>query len=823
MPPRRWVLLAVAGAALLLLAARAVAQIYVDYEWFEAAGALDVWRARTFSSLVMRLLSGLAAGLFVFVNLYAVRHSVVSLVLPRKVANLEIGEQVSGRYLMLVVILISVFLGGVLSLPHDDWTSFAMARSNVPFGESDPYFAADLGFFVYWLPFEQILYYWTLIALLIVTALVVFLYALTPSLRWDRGRLYISGYVRRHLTVLAGVVLLVLAWSFRLDMYGLLTSGSGPDGSFGYIDHKVLIPGNLILSIATLGSALIVVWAGWTGQGRLAGAAILGIMVLALLTREVAPFIGERIAEEPDAQMRERPYQATRAGYTRRAYAADAVHDADSAFAFTSLAELARNVAIWDAPAIERALETTVRGDVGSSLGWHASPAGIVADAPERPPRAGSDTTRATFGLSRVIAWDADEHGALVHSGQRAREDDAQLGSAVVFPGARGFLIVSDSFARIVGAPIEGDASRFAHALSFQRMRWASSDLPRPHPTVVAHRDVRERLRTLVPFFTQGTVVTPIVLGDSLFWSADLYAASSFYPLSQHVQLAGDERTYFQHAATAIVYAATGETFLVADSTPSPLAQTWIQRFPTLFVSWSVLPAALRASVPPAIDGLRAQAVAFGQYGTRAGSDVPRHVPVVDGSDSALAGATGVLIPHALGVPAVGFVLLDGSDRVRGAIYGVGGATRQTIWYQSPHDNPKWSAVLDQLRGTDSSLGASARDAIVARGPIRPLPITGGLAFAQPTYSWRSQGPPTLLHVSLLVDDSVRVAATLAQLAGVGAIATPPALPAPAGADLRARAAAAYARMRDALRRGDWAAFGQAFDELGRLVGGAPR
>ena len=297
MSARRWVLAALAGAAILLLAARALAQIYVDYEWFEAAGALEVWRARAASTVVMRLLSGLAAGLFVFTNLYAVRHSVVSLVLPRRVANLEIGEQVPGRYLMVAVVTISVLLGGALSLPPDDWTAFALARDNVPFLENDPYFNSDLGFFVYWLPFERELYYWTLIGVLIVTALVVFLYALTPSLRWDRGRLYVSGYVRRHLTVLAGVVLLVLAWSFRLDMYQLLTSGHGPDGSFGYVDHKVLIPGNLILAMATVGAALIVVWAGWTAQGRLAGAAIIGIMALALLTRQVAPFIGERLAD----------------------------------------------------------------------------------------------------------------------------------------------------------------------------------------------------------------------------------------------------------------------------------------------------------------------------------------------------------------------------------------------------------------------------------------------------------------------------------------------------------------------------------------------
>jgi uncharacterized protein len=819
MPPRRWVLLALAAAALLLLAARAVAQVYVDYEWFEAAGALDVWQARTFTALVMRLLSGLAAGLFVFVNLYAVRHSVVSLVLPRKVANLEIGEQVSGRYLTLIVLLISVVLGAILSLPQDDWTSFALARWNVPFGESDPYFASDLGFFVYWLPFEQILYYWSLIALLIVTALVVFLYALTPSLRWDRGRLYVSGYVRRHLTVLAGVVMLILAWSFRLDMYGLLTSGSGPDGSFGYIDHKVLIPGNLILSIATLGAALIVVWAGWTGQGRLAGAAILGIVVLALLTREVAPFIAEHIAPEQDPQLRERPYQATRAGYTRRAYGSDLVRRADSGFAFRSLAEAANHVAVWDAPAIERGLETTVRGEVGSALGWHGSPLGIVADAPERSPRAGSDTTRATFGLSRVLAAEADEHGGLVPVAP-GREDDAQLASALVFPGARGSLIVADSFARIVGAPVESDASRIAHALSFQRLRWASGDLPRPHPTLVAHRDVRDRIDMLLPFFAQGSVVTPIVLADSLFWCVDLYAASAFYPLSQHLQIAGDERTYFQHAATAIVYAATGETFVVADSAAGPLAQSWIKRFPTLFVSWAVMPPGLRALLPPAVDGVRAQAVALGAFGTRTDSDIPRKPAVIDGSDSAFAGTLPVLTTRTSSAPTIGIVLLDGSERVRGVVYGLGGELRQTLWYDAGHDNPKWTAVLDRLHGTDSATSGNARDASIVRGPVRAIPVSDGLVFAQPTYSWRTQGSPTLQRVSLLVRDSTRVGATLTQLVGPLPATEAPAIPASGSADLRARAAALYARMRDALRRGDWASFGAAFDELGKLLGG---
>ena len=49
------------------------------------------------------------------------------------------------------------------------------------------------------------------------------------------------------LHVLVGVLLLLLAWSFRLDMYSLLIDGSGPDDAFSYVDHHVGMTGDLLL------------------------------------------------------------------------------------------------------------------------------------------------------------------------------------------------------------------------------------------------------------------------------------------------------------------------------------------------------------------------------------------------------------------------------------------------------------------------------------------------------------------------------------------------------------------------------------------------
>ena len=50
---------------------------------------------------------------------------------------------------------------------------------------------------------------------------------------------------------------------------------------------------------------------------------------------------------------------------------------------------------------------------------------------------------------------------------------------------------------------------------------------------------------------------------------------------------------------------------------------------------------------------------------------------------------------------------------------------------------------------------------------------------------------------------------------------TAPIFAADTSTDLRTTVNALYAAMRDALRRGDWAAFGRAFDALGRAI--APR
>jgi hypothetical protein len=75
-------------------------------------------------------------------------------------------------------------------------------------------------------------------------------------------------------------------------------------------------------------------------------------------------------------------------------------------------------------------------------------------------------------------------------------------------------------------------------------------------------------------------MIEPMFHADTLYWKLELYSASSNYPLSQHFVLAGEERSYFRHAGTALVNGRTGRVMIAADPNPDPIYEAWAAAFP---------------------------------------------------------------------------------------------------------------------------------------------------------------------------------------------------------------------------------------------------
>ena len=814
MSSRRRLVVGVAVVAILLLLGRGLAASMLDYEWYAAIGASAIWRARAVSMLIAGSVTAMLGTLFAFGNLLAVRGSVVSLVLPRRVANLEIGEEVPPRYLLAGTIFLSVLLGAALT--EVGWQPVARFVYGDAFGETDPYFQRDLGFFAHWLPLERSLYLWALLATLLVAAVVVFLYALTPSLRWERGTLRVSQYVRRHLTMLAATLLILLAWSYRLDAFSLLGNGSGALGEFSYVDHRVLVPANVLLSVLTLAGALGLLWTGWSGQLRAAFATVSALLILSLGLHQLAP--ARRFAGQQDPAVRERPYLATRAAYTRRAFALEQlVAGADSAAADN----VARATPSWDDAALIRAAARSRGGEAVPTLGARVLSSGELAAliVVRGSASDGSDWGAQYFSLSR-----ADERGSPIMIDVRGAPTAEWLSLApvLVTDSGEGYAIVADSARRLAGVDVNDGIGRLIPAWALQNFRLISEDLPHPTPRLLVHRSARRIVDAVAPLFEQGNQVTPALEGDTLLWMIDLYTTAPDYPLSAHVVLDREELAYLRHAATAVVNSATGRVRLVTDSLAvesDPLTRGWRRRFPDLFVSPAQIGSSTADQLPPPAQSARAQREAFTIAGTVTEGVSERHAPPSDGSDSAFANSSAARFASGGRTLALSLPLLRGEDRLDGVIVARGGAGRGSTWIPDT-SGVRWATSIDRLRGADTTAASQPRDARISHGPVRVIPGPLGLTLAQSAYLVRAQNPPTLLGVAVLRVDSLRAGRTI--LSAFGELPNAASQP-PAPVELRAAASALYDSLRADQRRGDWRAYGEHWDALGRLLGRPPR
>ena len=803
MSRRRRVLGALTGVALVLVAGRALTRLYVEHAWFGALGLPAIGAADLAGSVLLRGGTTLLATLFLFANLYAVRRSVVSLILPRRIGDLEFGEEVPGPYLAGVAAVIAIVLGTFLGIPGDAWPRFAIAMGEVRFGERDPYFGRDLGFFVTQLPAELELFAWAQRALLTTAVAVVVLYALTPSLRWRVRSLYVSEYVRRHLMVLGGFLLLLLAWGFRLDGYRLLFDGSGAGGAFAAVDLQVRVPGTLVLAAISLAAGVVVIWAGFVGQIRIAFLAVTVMLLLSVVLRYVLP---ATMGRDAAAAGLERPFLMTRDDFSRRAFGGDRVgvvrgDGPDSALHVAGV----HGVSLWDAGALRRSV------DGAAAIGWTRDGDAVTAVVVQR---GFVDQGEATpWTAARIAAWAADADGAPRADGSPDGGVRHVLQPVVWADTARAYRVVPDASGIVRGAPMTSLGSRLAHAWALQNFRLLVGPAVDLDPTMLLRPQLSDRLSAIVPFLVQGRPARPAILGDTLFWTVELYVASSTYPLSEPIVAAGAERRYFHPAGHAVVNSATGHVRVVPVIDPEPPVAFWIDRFPELWVERDDLPPELGASLLPPPEAARTRALAFARYG-RTALDAPprrRHVAIEHGADSALADAlTPVALAGRTGLSII-VPVLDDNDRLEG-IVAASGPDATARWIPVAGEGRRWGAVLDTLRAADSTRGR--HDARIVRGPVRAVPVQAGIAFVQPTFLWPARGDPTLSAVQVL-DERGASTGGPASAAGVVHAGDPSARPG-AGRPLDPRAL--YLRMRDALRRGDWQAFGSAFDALGRAL-----
>lgn len=215
------------GAVLLvLMVLGSVVSTIVDALWFEELGYQDVYWTAFWARLWVRLGAGSIIFLFFFVNLRLAASSFGSI--RRRISNIEIHEEIPGRWLTLTALAGAVFLAFLFSAAvSGHWLDVLVWVERKPFDLVEPLFSRNVGFYVFTLPLLRLAQ--NLAFLLLVAALVILgvLYVTSGGLEIAENRIRFRPGPLRHVVANFALLFLVLAWGYRLDLYDLLFSSAG--------------------------------------------------------------------------------------------------------------------------------------------------------------------------------------------------------------------------------------------------------------------------------------------------------------------------------------------------------------------------------------------------------------------------------------------------------------------------------------------------------------------------------------------------------------------------------------------------------------------
>ena len=395
------------------------------------------------------------------------------------------------------------------------------------------------------------------------------------------------------------------------------------------------------------------------------------------------------------------------------------------------------------------------------------------------------------------------------------------------------------------GVPVDSFLRKLGFAIRFGEIKILLSDDLTGESRVMMYRRVAERVRQAAPFLRFDRDPYLVVTAEGrLVWIADAYTTTDRYPYAQPDR----GLNYIRNSVKATVDAFDGTVvFYIADP-KDPLVRTWARAFPGLFTPLDKMPADLRAHVRYPEDLFSLQAKMYGTYHMQDPQvfynkedlwTIPRLTQ--EGRDREI--EPYFTIMRLPGEKREEFVLLSGFNPARRdnmiAIMAAradapnyGGLIVYTFPKQKLVYGPR---QIDARISQDPVISAAIslwnqQGSRVIRGSMLAIPIEESVIYVQPLYLSAEQGAlPELRRVIVAFGNQIAMEPTLelslqrifggrvrgdepAQARGADG---KPALGAPAAMVGQVqRAWESWQRGQDALKRGDWTAYGQAQKQL---------
>lgn len=559
------------------------------------------------------------------------------------------------QFLTLGAILITAMFAFGFYIRWDESLQFIW---NEPFGEIDPLFSKDIGFYVFQLPFWELLQSSLLILTFLTTAILAIVYLFTGLLGFQPGKSFTASEpVMNHLYFNGGLWLLFLSWGFYLDRYGLLLKPGGIVFGATYTDIAIELPALWILFFITLALSIMVIASRWISFGKvLPGLAILGVLVFAG-GRVVLPGLVQSFSVDPNELELERPHMVNNIAMTRLAFGIDNVREveyqADDTLSIEDIRnnqDAVDNIRLWD----PRLLIQTYKQlqEIRSYYEFYSvdndrymidgqvtqvmlSAREIARNLPSQiEDQWVNKTLQFThgFGLTMSPVTEITRQGEpeLVIRDLPPIYDypELRVDNPAIYYGenSTGYYIVNSGIEELhypagdenVYTNYSGSGgiqfSSFFRKLLFAwelgDINFLLSDYILDDSRLQIWRSVQERVRKITPFLELDSDPYLVKLSGKLYWIQDAYTTSSNFPYSQSYQ----GLNYIRNSVKVVIdaYEGTVDYYMVDEN--DPILNVYASIFPDLLKPFSSMPEGLQNHLRYPQDLFEIQIELFNRY-----------------------------------------------------------------------------------------------------------------------------------------------------------------------------------------------------------------
>jgi uncharacterized membrane protein (UPF0182 family) len=624
-----WTIGALIGLFIIL---SVVKGFYTEWLWFSSLGYGSVFTTILWSRILIFFIAAIIFGILFSGNL------VLATRLVPKTENSLWPWALVKRLQPAIrtgVILLTLFLSLIFGLvAQSNWEVILRALNWQPFGIMDPVFQREVGFYVFSLPFLDLLRGWLTGVFIVCLIGSIGVYAVSYGIQ--RLKFNYARPVMAHLGGLFIIILGFFAWGYWLGIWDLVYSSRGVVFGASYADMHSKLPAQWILMAVVILFIILVLISIYRRRLRLILYGIGAWIVAAILVGTVYPAIIQRFQVQPNELARETPYIEYNIDFTREAFGLNRVEEKPYPAGDTLTPQdiatnevTISNVRLWDHRPLKDTFNHiqslrpyydfndvdvdryTIDGDYRQVM---LSARELSAE--KLPEEAQTWVNRrllythgygltlspvnevGTQGLPVLMVKDIPPVGVIdieqpgIYYGEKTNDYVIVKTETQEFDYPFGEDNVYGSYEGSGGVSLSGFFRRLMYAWEMGDFNILISGELTSESRILYYRNIQQRVNTLAPFLMLDRDPYVVVMNNKLYWIQDAYTISDRYPYSTPL---ANGLNYIRNSVKVVIDAYNGDvSFYIADPEDA-LIRTYQKIFPDLFIPMDQMPDELKS------------------------------------------------------------------------------------------------------------------------------------------------------------------------------------------------------------------------------------